>query len=65
MEKIFKKLNGYKSHVAHFYWITSASIIAPWFPGGLPDQWNKVYLTVGIILTSIGWGHKAIKKISR
>lgn len=61
MDKLLRFLNGKKSHIAHFYWVTSASIITLWFPNGLPDTYNKLYLTIGIILTSIGWGHKFVK----
>ena len=58
----WKWLDGKKSVIARFYWTALASLILVWFPEGLPPLPNKTYLTIGILLTFVGLGHKALKK---
>jgi hypothetical protein len=59
--KLWNWFNGKKTIIAEFYWTALAGIILIWFPSGLPPVPNKVYLSVGIIFTFIGLGHKAFK----
>jgi hypothetical protein len=59
--KFWNWLNGKKTVFAEFYWGVSGTILLVWFPNGLPDVTNKVYLSIGIFLTFIGLGHKAFK----
>ena len=61
LKQIWAWLNKKKTVIATFYWGGCASLIMLWFPDGLPSVPNKVYLTLGIILSAIGLGHKAIK----
>lgn len=63
LTKIWQWLNNKKSAFAAFYWGSSAALIIIWFPSGLPPIPNKIYLTIGIILSAVGLGHKAIKKM--
>jgi len=63
MNKVWQWLNGKKTVVAEFYWSGLAAINLIWFPQGLPDTYNKVYLTIGILLTALGLGHKGFKKV--
>lgn len=61
LKKIWQWLDNKKSAFAAFYWGSSAALIIIWFPAGLPDTSNKIYLTVGILLSALGLGHKAMK----
>lgn len=60
----WKWLNGKKTIIASIYWEFMAAIIVVWFPNGLPGIYNKVYLSIGIILTSVGLGHKVTKNVT-
>ncbi len=60
--KLWKWLNGKKTVFAEFYWTVSAGVIMIWFPSGIPEPWNKVQLTAGLVFTALGLGHKGIKK---
>lgn len=60
--KFWKWINGKKTVVAEFYWFGFATLILIWFPEGLPPVQNKVYLSVGVLFTAFGLGHKALKK---
>lgn len=62
LNSIWNFLNGKKTVIAEFYWTGLASINLIWFPDGIPATYNKIYLTVGIVLTFFGLGHKFIKK---
>lgn len=59
---IWKWLNGKKRHLAHVYWtiVIPSSVVI--FPDGVPKYTNMVIAVLGIIFTSIGYGHAAIKK---
>jgi hypothetical protein len=62
MNNLWQWLNGKKTVIAEFYWTALAGINLIWFPNGLPPTMNKIYLSIGVILTFIGLGHKAAKK---
>ena len=62
MKKFWEWLNGKKLIISTFYWETGAAILLIWFPEGLPTVYNKVWLSIGIFLTGIGLGHKAVKQ---
>lgn len=62
-KKIWQYLNGKKLIIADFYWGTSGALLLIWFPDGLPSTPNKIYLSIGLLFTFIGLGHKAIKKM--
>lgn len=64
MKRVWDWLNGKKTVIAEFYWGFSGAIILVWFPDGLPATPNKIYLTAGILLTALGLGHKAAKKMA-
>jgi hypothetical protein len=63
MDKFLKWFNGKKTIIAALYWELSAGAIIIWYPTGLPEQANKIYLTLGMILTTFGLGHKIVKNI--
>ena len=62
MRDFLKLLDGWKTAIAALYWPIYAQIVPIWFPEGLPGNWNKTAVTVGILLTTIGVGHKWYKK---
>ena len=64
LKKVWKWLNNKKSALAAFYWGGCGSLLLVWFPDGLPLVPNKIYLTIGIILSAIGLGHKAFKAVN-
>lgn len=54
MDKIkvlLRYIDGKKTLIAAIYWEIVTSVILIWFPQGLPDRINKIYLTIGVILT--------------
>jgi hypothetical protein len=61
LKAIWHWLDCKKTSFAAFYWGSSAALIIIWFPAGLPQTPNKIYLTVGILLSALGLGHKAMK----
>jgi hypothetical protein len=61
LNKFWNWLNGKKTVIAEFYWTAFAGIVLIWFPNGLPEVPNKIYLSFGIFLTFCGLGHKAFK----
>lgn len=59
--KVWNYIDGKKTSFAAAYWLLSSSIVPIWFPDGTPGVTGKVITTVGIILTSVGLGHKIVK----
>ena len=62
MKNPLKTINGWKTAAAALYWPIYTQIVPIWFPQGLPEQWNKTAVTIGIFLTIAGVGHKWYKK---
>jgi hypothetical protein len=61
MKNFLALINGWKTAIAAIYWPTWTLIVPIWFPTGMPDTWNKAGITVGILLTATGVGHKWYK----
>jgi hypothetical protein len=61
MLKFWKAIDGWKTALAAIYWPVYTQIVPIWFPNGMPDTWNKVAITAGIMLTIAGVGHKWYK----
>lgn len=59
---MLKKINGWKTAAAALYWPVVTQILPLWFPDGVPPDVNRVIVTVGILLTTLGVGHKWYKK---
>lgn len=59
---MLKKINGWKTVVAAMYWPVATQILPLWFPDGVPDNMHRIVVTVGILLTTLGVGHKWYKK---
>lgn len=57
-----KTLNGWKTAIAAVYWPVIYQIAPIWYPDGIPATVNKVIMTIGILLTIFGVGHKWYKK---
>ena len=62
MNEILKKIDGWKTAIAALYWPIATQALPIWYPDGVPPDVNKIMITVGIVLTSVGVGHKWHKK---
>jgi hypothetical protein len=62
MIKLFKAFDGWKTAIAAIYWPVSAQVIPLWFENGLTGNAYKVWMTIGVLLTATGVGHKWYKK---
>lgn len=62
MKDFWKMLNGWKTAIAAAYWPIYTQIVPIWFPNGLPETANKVFITLGIVMSILGVGHKWYKK---
>jgi len=49
--------------IALVYWNVVTLLMPVWFPGGVPDTANKIYVTVGILLTALGFGRATVNKM--
>jgi hypothetical protein len=58
MVKLWKMIDGWKTVAAAIYWPVYTQIVPIWFPQEMPDTWNKTAVTLGIVLTIAGVGHK-------
>ena len=54
-------LNGKKTTIAALYWGTVMPGLLVLYPAGVPGNVNKWVTLVGLLLTSLGLGHKAAK----
>jgi hypothetical protein len=61
LKNLWDALSGWKSAIAAIYWPIVTQILPIWFPQGVPDNINKIIVTLGIMLTIAGVGHKAWK----
>ena len=59
---MLQMVNGWKTAAAAIYWPVVYQILPLWYPDGLPTDVNRVVVTVGILLTVLGVGHKWYKK---
>jgi len=64
MKRFFAWLDGKKTAIAAGYWTIAVPVVQIVFPEGAPSQLNKGVAIVGVLLTAIGLGHKAIKEWS-
>ena len=62
MGEFWKMMNGWKTALAAAYWPIYTQIVPIWFPEGLPANANKTCVTIGILLSILGVGHKWYKK---
>jgi len=61
-KNMLQLLNGWKTAIAAVYWPVVYQIAPIWYPEGIPQDVNKVVMTVGILLTIAGVGHRWYKK---
>lgn len=62
MKKFLAWLNGKKTAIAAGYWSLAVPILQIAYPNGAPTDLNKSMAIVGVVLTAIGLGHKAVKE---
>jgi hypothetical protein len=63
MIKLWNAINGWKTVAAAIYWPVMEQIVPIWFPNGGPPLMHKILVTLGIILTMLGVGHKFYKQV--
>ena len=61
MKQFLNFLNGKKTVIATIYWCVITPMLQVWYPDGVPSDINKIYLSIGFILTAFGIGHKISK----
>lgn len=59
--KFLNYLNGKKTAIAAGYNTAVPLLFAIYFGNGVPEIAMKIHLTIGVIFTIFGLGHKAIK----
>lgn len=67
MNKIWTWLAGKKTIIAATYWLFYEmlwpELVKIWFNGAAPAVVSKTLLSVGIILSLLGLGHKAVNAV--
>lgn len=58
---LWKALDGWKTAIAAVYWPLIDMVLPIWFPAGEPPMMHRIVLTIGVVLTVAGVGHKAWK----
>ena len=61
MMTLWKSIDGWKTAIAAVYWPLMEQILPLWFPNGEPADLHRVLVTIGIVLTMAGVGHKFYK----
>jgi hypothetical protein len=53
-------LDGKKTIIATIFWSVAMPALNILYPNGIPSNINKVTLLMGLVLSSLGLGHKAV-----
>jgi hypothetical protein len=61
LKKLWNKLSGWKSLIAGIFLFIQADILPIWYPLGIPEPYNKIIATTGVIILMIAGGHKSYK----
>lgn len=61
LKAFWKLLDGWKCAIAALYWPLMEQILPIWFPNGEPPMAHKILVTIGVLLTVAGVGHKWYK----
>lgn len=65
MSKFWKALDGKKTGIAAAYWGIVLPILPIIYDSGIPDNIEKATKVIGLVLTYLGLGHKAMKRIGK
>jgi hypothetical protein len=61
--KMWDFLNGKKLIIASLFWVAKDTIVPIWANDQTPQYVGKILTTIGILLTSVGLGHKLSKRM--
>ena len=61
MKNLWEFLDGKKTAIAGVYYLICTQLIPIWFTNGVPENVEKLIISIHIILLYLGIGHKAVK----
>ena len=61
LKSIWNWLDGKKTIIATIFWSFTMPALNIIYPNGIPVTLNKVTLLIGLTLSALGLGHKAVK----